>query len=108
MDIRHFTTKTKLLLKCLCHKNQFSLLIAKELNFFDTNLVVFFLITIKVIVAFPLGKILESLPLWDRNLYVPLCIEVLGHGQHRAEPIIVIAIAIITIEIEQTGIRTIP
>ena len=34
--------------------------------------------------------------------------KVLGHGQHRAEPIIGSATAIITIEIEQTGIRAIP
>ena len=47
-------------------------------------------------------------PIWDRNLYVSLCIEVLLSDQHWTEPIIVIAIAIITIEIEQTGIAGIP
>ena len=34
--------------------------------------------------------------------------KVLGHGQHRAEPIIVMAKAITTMETEQTGTRTKP
>ena len=33
-----------------------------------------------------------------------MCIEVLSTDQHRTEPIVVIAIAIIAVEIEQTGI----
>ena len=87
---------TILLLKqeyCLCVYDIRTTLIPKELNFFDTN---------------PLGFLLEEKPIWDRNLYVSLCIEVLLSDKHRAEPIVVIAIAIITVEIEQTSSLAVP
>ena len=46
-------------------------------------------------------------PIWDRNLYVSSCIEVLDTDQHRTEAIIVVRIAIGIIEREHTCIRTI-
>ena len=42
--------------------------------------------------------------IWDRFLYESLSIEVLHHHQDRAEPIVVVAIAIVAIEGKQTGI----
>ena len=72
-----------------------------ELNFFDTNPVV-------TIFCLPLGILLEEMPIRDRNLYVSLCIEVLLSDKHWTEPIIEIAIAIITVEIEQTGSVRVP
>ena len=58
-------------------------LISMELNFFDTNL---------------LGSLLEALPIWDRNLYVSLCIEVL-HDQSRTEPVVVVRVAVSDVRI---------
>ena len=66
--------------------------IPKELNFFDTNLH---------------GNLLKDLPLWDRNLYVSLCIEVLQHNQGRAEPVVVVRITVIAIAIENSSISSI-
>ena len=50
-----------------------------------------------------LGDVLEQSPLWDRNLYVSLCIEVLTSQGH-TEPVIAVAIACIVIEIERTSV----
>ena len=55
----------------------------------------------------PLGILLKEIPIWDRNLHVSLCIEVLRHDHDRTETIVIIAIPIITIEIEQTSTRAI-
>ena len=63
----------------------------KELNFFDTNL---------------LGSLRKALPIWDRNLYVSLCIEVL-HDQHRAEPVVVVRVAVSNVWIQHTSIAAV-
>ena len=48
----------------------------KELNFFDTNPVVYYYTVIT------LGILRKEMPIWDRNLYVSLCIEVLESKAH--------------------------
>lgn len=69
------------------------MLIPRELNFFDTN---------------PLSFVLEQKLIWDRFPYKSLCIEVLQAHHDRTEAIVVIAIAIRTIEGKQTCIGSIP
>ena len=54
----------------------------------------------------PLGILLEEMPIWDRNLYVSLCIEVL-ENENRTEPVVVVAVAISDIRVEYTCIATI-
>ena len=46
-------------------------------------------------------------PIWDRNLYVSSCIEVLDTDQHRTETIIVIRISIGIIESKCTRISSV-
>ena len=46
-------------------------------------------------------------PIWDRNLYVSSCIEVLDTDQHRTEPIIVVRVSIVVIERKCARIGTI-
>ena len=67
-----------------------------ELNFFDTNPAV-------TIFCLPLGILLEEMPIWDRNLYVSLCIEVL-ENENRTEPVVDAAVAISEIRVEYTRI----
>ena len=67
-----------------------------ELNFFDTNPAV-------TIFCLPLGILLEEMPIWDRNLYVSLCIEVL-ENENRTEPVVVVAVAISDIRVKYTCI----
>ena len=63
----------------------------KELNFFDTN---------------PLGRLLKEQPIWDRNLYVSLCIEVLHH-QHRTEAVVVVAVTVSNVWVQHTSITAV-
>ena len=90
------------------------MLIPKELNFFDTNLDViihflfynfFHLIVIKQALVFPFENILKYFPSkidFQKNICVSKCYE------HRTEAIVVIAIAITAVEIEQACITAIP
>ena len=66
-----------------------------ELNFFDTNPAV-------TIFCLPLGILLEEMPIWDRNLYVSLCIEVLQH-EHGTEPVVAISVTVSNIRIQHTS-----
>jgi len=90
LDFHHFATQTKILFMCLWYKN----------NAYTKGIK---LLWYKSSRFSPWRK-----PIWDRNLYVSLCIEVLLSDKHWAEPIVVIAIAIITIEIEQTSSVCVP
>ena len=85
---------------CLCVYDIRSSLIPKELNFFDTNPAVlgYFLYSFCIHSRFsPWRK-----PIWDRNLYVSLCIEVLQSDKHWAKTIVVVRIAIRMVECKAT------
>ena len=72
----------------------------KELNFFDTNPVVYYYTVIT------LGILRKEMPIWDRNLYVSLRIEVLESKAH-TEPIVVVRITIAIIVSKDTSISSI-
>ena len=78
------------------------MLIPEELNFFDTNPAELFFI------ALTLGDVRKQSPIWDRNLYVSLCIEVLERNQNRTEPDVVVSVPVVTVRSKHSGIRAIP
>ncbi len=112
LGFSHFATKTNVY--CSCVYDIRSMLIPMELNFFDTNLVAFGLFlfhnffhftVIEQALVFPFGNVLKHFPSKIdsfMNLCVSKCYE------HRTEAVVVIAIAIRTVEIERTCIGTIP
>ena len=69
----------------------------KELNFFDTNPVDF------IFFVYTLGNLRKELPIWDRNLYISLCIEVLKR-KGCTEPVVVVGITIRDVSVEHTRI----
>ena len=69
----------------------------KELNFFDTNPVDF------IFFVYTLGNLRKELPIWDRNLYISLCIEVLKR-KGWTEPVVVVGITIRDVSVEHTRI----
>ena len=50
-----------------------------------------------------LGTLLEEMPIWDRSLKSSLCIEVL-RAQDHTETVVIVAIAIVVVSIEYSGI----
>ena len=58
------------------------------------------------ILSFTLGNVRKQSPIWDKNLYVFLCIEVLESKAH-TKTIVVVRIAIAVIEREHPSISSI-
>ena len=94
----HFATKTNLLFMCLWHISM-----PKELNFFDTNLVVF------SFVVFTLGILLEAYPSEIETFMFLRVSECYWATSTERKPFVVVAIAIIVVKSEHAGFwRIIP